>query len=303
MRNIPSDTLPQVEEAHVQAVRAYIETKNEVYQRDLFQAVTAVIPVGLDFAAFRKTEDWSWLKRFLLADVPTLRKLTEEKEGLLKFEQFKKLYQNRFCNGSSKYVDDAAKYNAYTLIKNLGVQVCPYCDEEYLDLLEQKDAPSGRTLELDHFFPKNRFPALAMCFYNLIPSGQACNGIKWEQPLGMSPFERGIEDCTWLSPDLPIGKMMEDVSVEECEIHFHAKGGMIQNVSALWLEQRYLRHKDKAHRYLLLKQNYGVEKLEEMVHMGFFPSVEQAREILYEETASGEKHQLLQKLKHDILDR
>lgn len=302
MREITGDTLAQAGEAHVQAVRAYIAAKNDAYQQELFQAVTAVIPVGFDFRTFKVTQDWSWLEDFLLADVPSLRKMTQEKGSLLKFEQFKKIYQDRFCNGSAKYVDNAGRYNAYTLIRNLGVQVCPYCDEEYLDLLEQDGAPSRRTLELDHFFPKGAYPALAMCFYNLVPSGQVCNGLKLEQELGMSPFEKGIEEHTWLSPDLPIGANIENVPVEECTINFHAKGGMPRNISALRLEQRYQRHKDKAHRYLLLKQNYGAEKIEEMVRMGFFASAEQAYEILYEETADGGK-QLLQKLKYDILGR
>jgi len=78
---------------------------------------------------------------------------------------------------------------------------------------------------------------------------------------------------------------------------------MKQNVSALSLEQRYQRHKGKAHRYLLLKQQFGKEKIEEMVRSGVFPSVEQAYEILYEEFPSGGEQQLPQKLKHDILFR
>lgn len=301
MRKITNDTLIQAERDHVQAVRTYIETKNADYQRELFQAVTAVVPAKLDYNASKKASDWSWLEQFLLEDVPALRKLTEEKPALLQFDQFKKLYTNRFCNGSSHYVDNTSKYNAYRFIENLGVTVCPYCDEEYLDVLEQDGMPAQRTLELDHFFPKSLFPALAMCFYNLIPSGQACNGIKKEHLLGMSPFEKDIEECTRLSPDLPIGINMENVSPEECEIRFHAVGGMQENVSVLCLEQRYLRHKGEAHRYLLLKQTCGEEKITEMVSMGAFSTVEQAREILYGEV--GNDQQLLQKLKHDILDR
>lgn len=301
MRRITKDTFCQAERDHVQAVRAYIETKNEAYQRELFQAVTDVVSAELDYDASKKANDWSWLEKFLLADVPALRKLTREKPTLLQFDQFKKLYTNRFCNGSSHYVDNTIKYNAYTFIENLGVTVCPYCDEEYLDVLEQEGRPTQRTLELDHFFPKSLFPALAMCFYNLIPSGQACNGIKKEHLLGMSPFEKNIEECTRLSPDLPIGINMENVSLEECDIHFHAVGGMRENISVFCLEQRYQRHKGEAHRYLLLKQTCGEEKIVEMVNMGFFPSIEQAREALYGEVGSDQ--QLLQKLKHDILDR
>lgn len=301
MRRITNDSLVQAERDHVQAVCGYIKTKNETYQRELFRVVTAAVPATLDYDAAKKAGDWSWLNRFLLADVPALRKLAEERPERLQFDQFKKLYINRFCHGSTTYVDNASKYNAYTFIKNLGVTVCPYCDEEYLDVLEQDGTPTQRTLELDHFFPKSSFPALAMCFYNLVPSGQNCNGIKKERPIGMSPFEKNIENCTRLSPDLPIGVNMETVFPEECEIQFHATGGMKKNVSVFGLEQRYQRHKGLAHRYLLLKQTCGEEKIAEMVNAGFFSSVEQAQEILYK--VPGSDQQLLQKLKHDILDR
>jgi len=200
MRQIAGSTLPQAGLEHAQAVRAYIETKNKAYQQELFQAVTAVIPAKLYFAASKKAKDWSWLENFLLADVSTMRKLTEEKPGLLQFDQFKKLYKNRFCNGSTKYIDNTSQYNAYTFIKNLGITVCPYCDEEYLDVLEEDGTPTHRTLELDHFFPESIYPGLAMCFYNLVPSGQACNHLKLQQPLGMSPFEKTLTHIPGYSP-------------------------------------------------------------------------------------------------------
>lgn len=302
MRKIPDRNIEAAKAAHVQAVRNYVQTKGECDQRDLFEAVTAVCPVRYDFAEACRRDDWSWLERFLLADVPTLRRLTQEKTEALQFEQFLKLYQNRFCHGADTYVDASTCYNSYSLIQNLGVTVCPYCDEEYLHVLKSRDQKTVRTLELDHFFPKKKYPALAMCFYNLVPSGQACNGIKLEESLGMSPFEPEIESCTRLCPDLPMGVNMEAVPVEECVIHFHPGGAMDENVKTLRLEERYLRHRAQAHRYLVLRQNFDETKLQELVRLGIFPSLEQAREVLYEENAASADQPLLQKLKHDILE-
>ena len=42
------------------------------------------------------------------------------------------------------------------LLKNLGVTICPYCDEEYLDVVENGNGGKLRTLEIDHFFPKGK---------------------------------------------------------------------------------------------------------------------------------------------------
>lgn len=282
--------------AHFQAVCAYVRSKSLKYQRELFEAVTAVVHSSQDFEESIKTDDWSWLEKFLLADVDTLRKMTE-KEAALQFDQFKKLYLNRFSAGAKTYVDNATRYNAYTFVKNLGITVCPYCDEEFLDLLESEEKGSVRTLEIDHYFPKGKYPALAMCFYNLIPSGQNCNGLKLEKALGMNPFEANIETCTSLHPDIPIGINMELVSDEECTIRFHPRGGMEQNVDVLRLEERYDRHKPIARHYLLLNQQYPEEKIAECVRLGVFPSAEHAYQFLY---GISSRDQLLQKLKRDI---
>ena len=59
------------------------------------------------------------------------------------------------------------------------------------------------------FFAKSTYPALAMCFYNLVPSGQNCNGLKLDRGCGMNPYEKDIEEMTWLFPDIPIGISME----------------------------------------------------------------------------------------------
>ena len=294
-----SEQLAASSKAHFQAVCAYVKSKNQTYQRELFEAVTAVAPFSMDFEESVKADNWSWLEKFLLADVDSLRKMTEN-EAALQFDQFKKLYINRFSAGADKYVDNATQYNAYTFVKNLGITVCPYCDEEFLDILESEEKGTIRTSEIDHYFPKSKYPALAMCFYNLIPSGQNCNGIKLQQALGMNPFEPNIEACTSLHPDIPIGINMENVPVKNCTIHFHPQSGMMKNVDVLRLEERYERHKPLARHYLLLKQQYPDEKIAEYVRLGVFPSAEDAYRILY---GVSSKDAILQKLKRDLVGR
>lgn len=217
---LDSAQLAMSKQAHFQAICGYLRKKSESYRKDLFQAVTAVVPCQQSFDEVDTAEEWSWLEKFILADVAALKKMTENEQAL-KFDQFLKLYKNRFCAGAKKYVDDVTQYNGYTFIKNLHITVCPYCDAEYLDVLESGEKGTVRTLEIDHYFPKKRYPGLAMCFYNLVPSGQGCNGIKLEQSLGMNPFETDIEAATKLYPDLPIGINMENVPVEDCTIRFH----------------------------------------------------------------------------------
>lgn len=300
---VRDELLSPAQEAHANAVTAYIKKKKERDQKELFDRIQAVMQTEEDFDILKKKDDWHWVSDFILADIDTMRRWIKAPR-LLQFEEFKKLYKNRFSNGNGSYVDSATKYNAYSFVRNIGLTVCPYCDEEYLDIIEKEDGGNLRTLEIDHFFPQGQFPALAMCFYNLVPSGQNCNGIKLETPLGMSPFEETIEQCSWLYPDLPVGVNMENVSARDCTIHFHPKAGMKENVRVLHLEKRYERHKEKAHKYLLLAQQFDDDKIDEMIRQGFFPSRNFARRVLFEEPLedNGER-QLLTKMKKDLMGR
>lgn len=305
MIKIPKKTerLSMAMKTHGDAVVSYVKKQSTEYKEALFGKVNRVMPASGDFTDMTARDDWSWLTDFILADVSELKRMVQT-PALLQFDEFKKLYSNRFSAGSGRYVDNAAKYNAYSFVENIGVTVCPYCDEEYLDIVEKEDHEKLRTLEIDHFFPKGKYPALAMCFFNLIPSGQNCNGIKLDGALGMNPFEDEIEQCTWLYPDLPVGVNMENVPVSDCTIRFHPKAGMEKNVKTLHLEERYERHKAKAHKYLLLKQQYDDSKVEEMVKLGIFPTKDFAYRVLYGEPLQDDGEQeLLTKLKRDITGR
>lgn len=61
---------------------------------------------------------------------------------------------------------------AYWLQRQLGVKVCPYCNRMYTTTLfgENKIRP-----DFDHFYPKSKYPYLAVSLFNLIPSCSMCN--------------------------------------------------------------------------------------------------------------------------------
>ncbi len=55
------------------------------------------------------------------------------------------------------------------------VKVCPYCNSESVYALEVVDRQKPYLSSFDHFFPKHRYPFLALSLYNLIPSCFRCN--------------------------------------------------------------------------------------------------------------------------------
>ena len=86
------------------------------------------------------------------------------------------VYSNYFTRNSRTYLSHSKdKYTAYSLVKNLGITICPYCDRNFIINIPRTNR---RTSELDHFYSKDIFPFLALSFYNLIPCCHSCNHLK-----------------------------------------------------------------------------------------------------------------------------
>lgn len=75
----------------------------------------------------------------------------------------------------SNCYDDSKKFSKYDFIVGINIDTCPYCNRNYIYYLskDKKVKP-----QIDHFYPKTKYPILAMSFYNLIPSCQTCNGLE-----------------------------------------------------------------------------------------------------------------------------
>ncbi|MFT0714631.1 hypothetical protein [Flagellimonas lutimaris] len=64
-------------------------------------------------------------------------------------------------------------FDKLEFLKRINIDTCPYCNRGYIYYLSK----SGEIKpQIDHFYPKNLYPFLALSFYNLIPSCQTCNG-------------------------------------------------------------------------------------------------------------------------------
>ena len=54
------------------------------------------------------------------------------------------------------------------------VNVCPYCNSAFI-LNYQKDKNNKSTADLDHYYPRSRYPFFAVTLWNLIPICSTCN--------------------------------------------------------------------------------------------------------------------------------
>ncbi len=298
MIRLSFNNIDNLRQTHFEAVESYVfEIMSDGNRKAFYDSVMALPGMGgID------EDDHTWLERFILADVNTLKSWTANNADSLQFDFMKKLYINRFSNGTDNYVDKAEAYNAYTLFRLMNISVCPYCEHEYI----QEVTIAGkkkRTIEFDHFFPKGEeeYPALAMCFYNLIPSCKPCNQLKMTNKLAANPYEDDIEFLTCLRPDLPVGVNMSNVSPDQCEIRLHPKGGMVLNDVSLALQQRYKTCSPEVHRLLLNSQNYPDEKLEELERLGVFTKEEMKYSLFGNPRNKARGKELHTKMKEDLI--
>ena len=133
------------------------------------------------------------------------------------------------------------------LSRSLNIRTCPYCNRSYTFSIDEKtDEASDRRVkvrpEFDHFYPKAKYPCLALCFYNLIPSCPVCNHLKREQEIDLNPYLIDTENSPIyfnLKNEKEV-KTAEDIVLEVESSDGRGSG----NIEVLGLQQLYNEHKD-----------------------------------------------------------
>lgn len=82
------------------------------------------------------------------------------------------------------------------ILKTLNINTCVYCNATYIPTVDVGNNEKAR-YELDHFFPKNKYPFLCASFFNLQPSCPVCN--KWKS-INTSNFNLYTDNPSELNP-------------------------------------------------------------------------------------------------------
>lgn len=110
---------------------------------------------------------------FLATVDKDIKKLTPiEKRNLTVYKKKHEIIEKIF-NYSNSFSLKKTKYSTYTLADNLKINPCVYCNR-----LPTKTVVKPNKItrpEFDHWFPKKKYPLLALSFFNLIPSCHICN--------------------------------------------------------------------------------------------------------------------------------
>lgn len=116
-----------------------------------------------------------WIEQYLIK-YPNYYKGDKEFHAFIEdiAEEYKKM--NKILENIITYslIDSAMRRR---IIIATGITVCPYCDRQYISYF-MKDKVKYTTADLDHFYPKSKFPLFSLSLYNFVPSCQICIKIK-----------------------------------------------------------------------------------------------------------------------------
>lgn len=161
------------------------------------------------------------------------------------FGKFKKDMEELY----EDFMKSTRRYETFgmQLSRSLNIRTCPYCNRSYTFSIDEKmDEASDKRVkvrpEFDHFYPKSKYPCLALCFYNLIPSCPVCNHLKKEREIDLNPYLIDTENSPIyfnLKNEKEV-KTAEDIVLEVKSSDGRGSG----NIEVLGLQHLYNEHKD-----------------------------------------------------------
>lgn len=110
------------------------------------------------------------------------------------------------------------------LVKEWNIDVCLYCNNEGIQVRGER---SEYRPDLDHFYPKSKFPFLAVSLSNLVPAGDFCNqSYKKDDDMidYAHPYVLGVDNKTVFFIDYPAG---EKISENNYSVKVIPQGGKL----------------------------------------------------------------------------
>jgi hypothetical protein len=153
-------------------------------------------------------------------------------ENSNEFSRFKNYMQNQYKTFIYK--------NGLWLAERLNVNTCPYCNRQYTFTIDSKKKIRP---QFDHFYPKSKYPYLALSFYNIIPCCSVCNHIKREKEIDFHPYIKGFDNEFLFSVnhlDYILGKNKIVILLKNRD-NENIKN---RNIETFALNELYAQHKD-----------------------------------------------------------
>lgn len=213
-------TLLECEELFYLTISLDVESFLELAPTALENEFRELLAANPDYVVYASGSLDDVRHHILLADLPRF----ESSWAIHNKKQSKKGCGCDFCKVSSRarkvfnwsafsQKDKSAKFQdsmAGTLVKSIGLVVCPYCSRNYIAPITEPADTIYRP-DLDHFYAKSIYPYFALCVHNLVPSCSACNcRIKGSKDFMfegfLHPYEDEAPDQLFVLDGLPLVK-------------------------------------------------------------------------------------------------
>lgn len=260
----------------------------------------------------------AYLREIITCDLETI--LTKHKDELE--DVFKKEYINDKPKVFSKFkkaINEIFNYErlsskgAYNFTVALGINICPYCNRNYITTIGNEKAKFVRA-DIDHFLPKYKYPYLRLSFYNLVPSCVICNrnakGRKETSLIkNIHPYKEGFGDDAKLVFSAKTYKDLIGQGNPEIAFVFSnnkAKAKKIKgNINVFRLKEQYSIHTKELNHLLALKEAFTESYIDDLIKR--YPKLNLTKEeayyyafgVIYSNLE--DEKQPLSKFKRDIL--
>lgn len=209
--------------------------------------------------------------------------------------------------------EPSSYYSAYHLSSYLGIRSCVYCNRTYT-VSQFKPTTRGKIGKLirpqfDHWFPKEKFPLLALSFFNLIPSCSICNSsVKGRTHYTVEEYIHPYIDNILDSVTFSYSHVTIDlVKVEVVGVNqdYKLETRINNTLKGFYIEEMYNAHHSELRDLLKIKQAYSESYLKSLKDA--FPDVGLTENEIYRlafgvELDSSDFHKRpFSKFKYDIL--
>lgn len=146
-------------------------------------------------------------------------------------------------------------FNKWNFINKIKIDTCSYCNRNYIYTTKKNKKIKP---EIDHFYPKSKYPLLGLSYYNLIPACKSCNGFGAKEE--SDPLMKGLINPYLLNyNDFVFSHKIKSIAVinplsgkSDVEISF--KKSILGHLEVFNLKELYELHHDHAIE-LIIKRN------------------------------------------------
>lgn len=240
------------------------------------------------------------LENYYLATIENKKKLYPLIYDL--FHDLSKLFNYEWLSKKSL----GENYSLYSLAESLNRRSCTYCNRTYTTTMVTKSNGKLMRPQFDHWYPKWKYPLLALSFYNLIPSCYTCNS----SSKGRSEIDISTNIHPYIDKNQQNDFSFSYINSKMKQYHVYVRSHNTDNkalntIKALNIDTMYNAHLPELTDLIELKKAYSDKYLDQLKK--FFPNSGLSEEEIYrlafgtEINAKDFHKRPMSKFKYDIL--